>query len=386
MRITFVTSKINLERAGGSVPDLDLKARDMQERGADVRVLTIFSEYNLLPKDLPYRVIEEYTPHKSLPRLQARVFSLLKKYGADTDVFHVEGQFAYGAAFYRFLGGKPIVAFYNREMLVWEKDGLRRTIRRMVEKLLYHLLVPSIDHLIFTTPQLARCYQVFGLSVPSAKISILLDFFDPDSIRKRAAYSSHYASGTLRLFASGRMIPEKGFDLLIEALALLPKQTRESLSIVIGGNGSEREALMRLAQNRGLDISFPGWVSKDEFWKRFANADIFVLPHWRIEQPSVVVMEALSLGIPTVAPGGGGVEWMARDAVATFEDGNARSLSETLAEITASPEKRRRLAEACRRRVKEIDHATGAPTLWAMFERAAFLSQSRELYTDNYAT
>jgi len=70
MRVTFITTKINFERAGGSVPDLDLKVRDMQKLGADVRVVTVFSEKNQDLSQLPYPVSEELSPNKALPALQ----------------------------------------------------------------------------------------------------------------------------------------------------------------------------------------------------------------------------------------------------------------------------------------------------------------------------
>ncbi len=80
MRITFVTTKINFERAGGSVPDLDLKVRDMQRLGADVRVVTVFSEKNQSLSELPYPVTEEFTPNKALPALQWNILKVLRKY------------------------------------------------------------------------------------------------------------------------------------------------------------------------------------------------------------------------------------------------------------------------------------------------------------------
>jgi len=57
----------------------------------------------------------------------------LRKYENETDVYHLEGQFAYAGGWYRLRGGKPIVAFYNREMLAWESHGFRAAVRRVIE-------------------------------------------------------------------------------------------------------------------------------------------------------------------------------------------------------------------------------------------------------------
>lgn len=372
MRITFVTSKINFERAGGSVPDFDLKVRDMQARGASVRAVTLFSESNLLPK-LPYAVSEYFIRgRKSLFAINRSVFAALKKQEKETDVFHVEGQFAYGAALYRLFGGKPVVLFFNREMLVWEKKaGFRHAVRHMVERLLYQVFVPRVDHLYFTTPQLRDCYFSFGLRVPQSRISTMLDFFDPGAIQSKAGHTSRQYTDNIRIFASGRMIPEKGFALLVEALARLSRETLAHVNVVIGGDGPERGRLQALTKERGLaeKIAFPGWVGKNAFWKLFSGADIFVLPRWRIEQPSVVVMEALSLGVPTVAPGGGGVEWMGQAAIAAFKNDDAASLATVLGRLIASREERAHLSEAAVARVQEIRHETLAPELWNIFQK-----------------
>lgn len=369
MRITFITTKINFERGGGSVPDLDLKARDMQARGAKVRVVTVFSEHNLLPSNLPYPVSEEFAPNKSLPALQRRILQVLKTYERETDVFHIEGHFAYAGGWYRMFGGKPVVVFYNREMLAWERGGLRRMIRCFVEKILYRMLVPRLDHFYFTTPQLLERYRDFGLRVKKENVSVMLDFFDADAIRSRA--KARERSDRIRIFASGRMIREKGFDLLVDAIALLPERARKTLDVVIGGNGPERERLLRHAKERGVAAQFPGWTSKQDFWNYLSAADIFVLPRWQLKLPSVIVMEAIALSIPTVAPGGGGVEWMAQGAIKTFRNDDVRSLSESLKELIEHPDERRRLSIAARGRTRAIDHLASRDRLYSIFRSVA---------------
>src|SRR5207342_2584566 len=54
----------------------------------------------------------------------------------------------------------------------------------------------------------------------------------------------------------GRLDPQKGFDVLIDALALLP-----GVSAVVAGNGFEREALLRRSQDREVAVRFAilGW-------------------------------------------------------------------------------------------------------------------------------
>ncbi len=374
MTIGFITTKINFRGAGGSVPDLDCKVRSMQELGADVFVVTLFSELNALPT-LPYPVYERRVKaeEKTWFATQREVFMALREYEKNADVFHVEGHFVYGAAFYRALGGKPIVVFYNREMIAWESGrSLRARLRRAVEKILCRLLVPSADHHIFTTPFLAEMYFDFGLRLRPGQHSILVDFLDPTEMKTAVAGITPGGDpAALLVFASGRMIAQKGFHILVEAFALMDETTRAHARLVIGGDGPERERVMRLAQERNVSehIFFPGWMKKEEFWQMLARCDIFVLPRWRIEQPSVVVMEALALGIPVVAPGGGGVEWMAGDAVSTFMDSDPESLSLVLTKLIDSKKARDRLSSAAHTRWHSLDHHVRAKELFHIFQK-----------------
>jgi glycosyltransferase involved in cell wall biosynthesis len=169
------------------------------------------------------------------------------------------------------------------------------------------------------------------------------------------------------------MVRQKGFHLLVEAVERLPTQSRERIHVTIGGDGEEREGLMRITREKNLEkyISHPGWLSKEDFWKQLAAHDIFVLPRWRIEMPSIIVMEAVALGIPALVPGGGAVEWMTGNAAATFIDSNVESLSRTLARIIDSPEERKRLSENAKARWEVLHYRPRSRVLWDMLEVAS---------------
>src|SRR3989344_145322 len=241
MRIGFLTTKINFEGAGGSVPDLDCKVRLLRKAGHEVYVLTLFSEKNGY-SDLPYPVYERrIVGKKTWLTVQREIFAALRAYGDKTDVFHVEGHFLYGASLYRILGGKPLVVFYNREMTAWESGtGFRASLRRIAEKILCGTLGSVADQHYFTTPFLAQMYADFGLRLHKNQSSIIVDFFDPEEMRKSV-------SGTMReedpsttvLFASGRHVEQKGFHLLVKAVAMIPKETLRHVQVIIGGDGPE---------------------------------------------------------------------------------------------------------------------------------------------------
>src|SRR5207248_662901 len=96
----------------------------------------------------------------------------------------------------------------------------------------------------------------------------------------------------------GRLVSDKGVDVLLEALARLG-----DVSAVIAGDGPERHALEEQASTLGLGgrVRFSGWVSSTEREKLFAGATVFVLPSLWEEPFGIVGLEALAAGLPVVA-------------------------------------------------------------------------------------
>lgn len=101
--------------------------------------------------------------------------------------------------------------------------------------------------------------------------------------------------GAVRLLALGRLHPNKGFDLLLRALPLLP-----GAHLSLAGEGPERAALERMARELGVAhrVAFLGW--RQDTGALLAACDIFVCPS-RHEPLGNVVLEAWSAGRPVVA-------------------------------------------------------------------------------------
>jgi glycosyltransferase involved in cell wall biosynthesis len=99
-----------------------------------------------------------------------------------------------------------------------------------------------------------------------------------------------------RVVFAGRLAPDKGPDLLVEALALLDPPP----AAYVLGSGRLREALERRARELGLadTVSFPGWQVEPGGW--IAGAGVFAAPS-RQDAWSQSVVLAMALGTPVVA-------------------------------------------------------------------------------------
>ena len=104
---------------------------------------------------------------------------------------------------------------------------------------------------------------------------------------------------TKRIVAAGRLVPQKGFDVLIASFAALADDYPD-WQLVIYGEGADRAALETAARRLSLSdrILLPG-VSKD-MRAAFAAADLFVLPS-RYEGYPNVLLEALASGCAVIA-------------------------------------------------------------------------------------
>ncbi|OGH69617.1 MAG: hypothetical protein A2754_02895 [Candidatus Magasanikbacteria bacterium RIFCSPHIGHO2_01_FULL_47_8] len=374
MRIILITSKLNFISAGGSVLDLHLKAKSLHELGHTVTVVTAFSPANKINQPLPYIVKEaDLTASGWIPQ-QRGLYLLLKKYESEADAFYIDGNtFLYGGGFYRWLGGKvPVVAFFNIKLSCWSDTQnndkkkqtslakLKRKIRFLIEKYIGVPIANHLDAFIFTTPMVERLYLNFGFK--KEKSHVIPDFINTEDIVKKCnithqTIAEHQAAASpVTLFCSGRMIPEKGFDLVIKAFAAV--KTKENFRVIMSGGGPDRDRLMALAKELNSDsfISFPGWVKKEELEQFFRQAHIFILPKWWIEYTSVLLIEAMAYGLPCIVPKGGGLEWLTQKGALTFSEDSVEELTRQIETLGANAELRRELALNSFSKSKELDY------------------------------
>lgn len=114
------------------------------------------------------------------------------------------------------------------------------------------------------------------------------------------------------ILSVGRLEPIKGYNLYLDALALIDKNLLNVYKIIIAGDGSERKKLELMARNLGLGIKFVGHVSElDELYKR---AEILVLPSLS-EAFGNVLNEAGAYGVVRISTPTAGALEILRDEV-----------------------------------------------------------------------
>lgn len=117
--------------------------------------------------------------------------------------------------------------------------------------------------------------------------------------RQAAAPWGSFGAGAPVLVAVGRLIRQKGFDLLLRALVKCEGAGRKARLIIVG-EGPERAALTALAQELGVAdrVLMAGFIADPAAY--YAHAEVFVLPS-RWEGFGHVIVEAMACGAPVIA-------------------------------------------------------------------------------------
>lgn len=171
------------------------------------------------------------------------------------------------------------------------------------------------------------------------------------------------AGAPLRVLAVGRLVPKKGFDVLLTALRDVP-----DAHLTIAGDGPSREGLRSAAAELGDRVTFAGQLGRDQLDAAYAAADVAVFPSVPAVSGDqdglpVAMLEAMGSGLAVVASDLPGLNEAVIDGVCgvLVAPGDAAALAAAIGELAAKPARRRALGEAARARAGEYSlDAVGA--------------------------
>ena len=152
---------------------------------------------------------------------------------------------------------------------------------------------------------------------------------------------------TLRIGSLGRLHPIKGFDILVEALALLP-QGLPAFEVEVAGEGSERSYLEAFAERRGVkNIKFLGYC--EDAPNFLAGLNLYVQPS-RSEGLCVAAHEAIQAGLPIIASAVGELpSSVTSKSGVIVPPGDPRALAGALEKLLREPEALRAMGRSGRK-------------------------------------
>jgi glycosyltransferase involved in cell wall biosynthesis len=161
----------------------------------------------------------------------------------------------------------------------------------------------------------------------------------------------------LTLLCVGRMVPKKGFDVLIRALAEPALRQRDVVAVMVG-DGDEKLAWQALAQGLGVAscLRWVGSIPKTEIGAYYNLADILINPS--VSRPAdglnVCVLDAMSCGKPVIGStvAGNSLAIVEGETGLIVPEQEPAALAQAIAHLADEPSLRAHMGVAARRRIE----------------------------------
>lgn len=232
---------------------------------------------------------------------------------------------------------------------------------------LYRRQLDKVDLVICVSDYIRQC-AVRHFPEHQDKFQVLFNATDPD-IFKPYGSEAHAALNTLApalaghqvILYVGRLVPEKGVDVLIRAFGELKKRQPNARLVIVGSSFFAGAAttpfqshLIELAEPFKDDIIFTGFLPHAQLKYLYGMADVIAFPPIWGEPCALVVLEAMSTGACFVATSVGGIPEVMEDRVTGLlvPPGDSHALCAALDLALSSPELRQQWGQTAREKIK----------------------------------
>lgn len=257
------------------------------------------------------------------------------------------------------LAGAPHVVVHDQNgSNFWKGSrpwvGLERALYLAVDWSIQHL----VDRVLVVSEFVAEYRRRTHRAIPG-RLRVLPNFVDlsrlPDLERSKAEIRRELglAQSAFIVGTAGRLAPEKGQAVLLEAMAKFLPDHPDAL-LLIAGDGPLRSGLEDRALALGISnqVRFLGW--RNDILRVLAAVDVFALPS-HFETCGIVLLEAMAMGIPVVASAVGGiVEAVPSSEVGTLVPSNdPTALAQAIRDLAMNADRRASTGVAGKRRIEQ---------------------------------
>ena len=265
------------------------------------------------------------------------------------DVIHVEQEvFSISAiemAVFAKLFGKPMSVF-GWENMERQLSPFRKWVRQTVFNNSQLIIPGNADG-----ERLTRQWGYQGKIEVMPQIGVDTELFPP---RVRQLRDEPFNLGFM-----GRLVQQKGVDTLLKAAEIL-REHGQNIRVTICGSGHESDALHQLATEKGLDniVEWKTNVSHDQVPEAMDEFDALVLPSrtitsWK-EQFGHVLIESMSMGIPTIGSDSGEIPNVIGDSNLVFPEDDAETLADIAERMMGDAQWYEQLSQASIDRVERL--------------------------------
>lgn len=388
MRVLTITSSYPKFAGDTTAPFIESITRALADRGHELTIV-LPARHDLQPAPFPG---VRFRPYRYVPWAGLQVFGYAQALRSDValrgttvlvtplavlsglstilaearrgggyDVVHAHWVVPSGAMAALVLGGKGkdlplVVSLHGSDVFLAEKSRIARRGAEGAFRAAAAVTACSRD-------LASRSLALGARSAPEViPYGVDLDRFRPDPARATALRRElRLAPDRGVVFAAGRLVRKKGFDVLVDAIAELSRRGRK-LSLVIAGKGDLQRELAGRAREKRVegDLKLVGDIERGELPGYFAMADVVVVPSVQDSAGNVdglpnVLLEAMASQKAIVATDVAGIP----DALRPGKEGlivpekNSAALANGIEELLSSEPLRAALGEKARQRARE---------------------------------
>lgn len=329
-------------------------ARALVEDGHSVSVITSLSHPELPAREriegvsvhrLPFFQVLSSRNIESIAALRAQVAAAKNEANADI----VQVNFTDASPFFHLRTRRP----KERSILVFHSpldsvsDGMALANQLVRE-----------SHACIAISEFMQAHLSKKLIAAAGKLELIRNGADAELFGARAPEPS---TEPVFLFA-GRLVDDKGADIILRALHLL-KQEGRMVRLKLVGAGPQQSALEEMAREFGLigQVEFAGRLSQTDLARSIRQAVAVIMPS-RFQEPApLVAVEVSMAGVPIIGARIGGIPDVVEDGKTglLFEPEDAADLAQKIKSVMDTPDLAERMGNAARRRAKERYSLTG---------------------------
>jgi len=277
--------------------------------------------------------------------------------GVKADVLHAHDWLVYhSAAGLKAATGLPLVSTIHATEYGRNQGRIEGETQRRIHELEHRLSHDSHRLIACSRSMVREITGIFGIS--EEKLELIPNGVDLSRIRRNLQEAADLAglpadAGGPILFFIGRLVREKGVQVLLDAMpAILREFPRTRL--IVAGKGPYMEELERMARPLGDRVVFTGFLNDAQKSRIYRAAAVSVFPSL-YEPFGIVALEAMSLGCPVVVSDTGGLAEIIEHGVDGCKavPGDPDDLARQILRLLEEPELGHRLAEQALRKVEK---------------------------------
>ncbi|WP_418790595.1 1,4-alpha-glucan branching protein domain-containing protein [Phosphitispora sp. TUW77] len=228
--------------------------------------------------------------------------------------------------------------------------GIHNDIQRYINQIEWELTYESWEVICCSSYMAQELSQVFQL--PAEKIRVIANGVEIKNIQPKAVdlgFRKKYAAPYEKMvYFIGRLVPEKGVQVLINAVPTILRKFPDT-KFVISGSGPYQDYLEDLTERLGVKekVYFTGFANDETRNLLFAGSDIAVFPSL-YEPFGIVALEAMATRVPVIVSDTGGMAKLIEHGVDGLKvlPGDAAGLAEAISSLLDDPGLAHRLSQA----------------------------------------